>query len=186
MSELFKSVQADLFRINGEHFSLGALYRGLKSKGFRFLLCYRFASLSNNFVIKLVSRILIRHYTFKFGFQIPLQTKIGKGFFIGHFGTIVISANATIGNNCNIAHNVTIGSARGKRSGAPIIGNTVWIGTGAVLVGKITIGDNVLIAPNAFVNFDVPAHSIVLGNPGKIIPRNDPTEFYINNIMNFS
>jgi len=50
-----------------------------------------------------------------------------------------------------------------------------------VIVGNVTIGDDVLIAPLTYVNFDVPAHSIVMGNPGKIIPRDNATEGYINN-----
>lgn len=50
-----------------------------------------------------------------------------------------------------------------------------------VVVGKITIGDNVLIAPLAYVNMDVPSNSIVLGNPARIIPRNNATEKYIQN-----
>ena len=120
---------------------------------------------------------------YRYGFQIPLKTKIGGGFFIGHFGTVVISENAEIGSNCNIAHNVTIGTGRGQRLGAPLIGNKVWIGTGAVLTGNIRIGDNVLIAPNAFVNVDIPSNSIALGNPVKIIPKNNPTEEYINNVL---
>ena len=57
----------------------------------------------------------------------------------------------------------------------------MWIGTNAVVVGKITIGDDVLIAPGAFVNFDVPPHSIVVGNPAKIISRENATEKYIEN-----
>jgi len=67
-----------------------------------------------------------------------------------------------------------------RKQGTPNIGNKVWIGTNAVIVGKITIGDDVLIAPNAYVNFDVPSHSIVIGNPGKIHFRNNATEGYIN------
>lgn len=47
------------------------------------------------------------------------------------------------------------------------------------LVGGVKIGDNVLIAPGAFVNFDVPPNSVVIGNPGKIIPKEKPTEKYI-------
>lgn len=57
----------------------------------------------------------------------------------------------------------------------------MWIGTNAVVVGKITIGDDVLIAPGAFVNFDVSPHSIVVGNPAKIISRENATEKYIEN-----
>ncbi|MBU1564004.1 MAG: serine acetyltransferase [Proteobacteria bacterium] len=128
-------------------------------------------------------RIIMRHYTYKYGYQIPYNTNIGEGLFIGHFGAIVISVNAIIGKNCNIAHGVTIGRAnRGVLRGAPKIGSKVWIGTNAVIVGKISVGDNVLIAPGAFVNFDVPDDSIVLGNPGKIIPDKRATLDYINNV----
>lgn len=77
---------------------------------------------------------------------------------------------------------VTIGAEnRGERKGAPQIGNEVYIGAGACVVGKIVIGDDVLIAPNAYVNFDVPSHSIVLGNPGRIISKQNATESYIGN-----
>lgn len=123
---------------------------------------------------------IVRRLEHKYGFQIPVHTKIGKGFYIGHFGTIVINARAVIGENCNIAHNTTIGqSNRGKKQGCPTIGNYVWIGTGAVIVGNISIGNNVLIAPNSYVNNNVPSNSIVLGNPCKIIAKENPTEGYI-------
>jgi serine O-acetyltransferase len=117
---------------------------------------------------------------YKFGFQIA--GKIGKGFFIGHFGTIVTHQNIIIGENCNIAHGVTIGvTRRGPKTGAPVIGDEVWIGTGAIIVGKISIGNNVLIAPGTYVNFDVPDNSIVIGNPGLVKPCKDATTGYINN-----
>ena len=121
----------------------------------------------------------------KYAFQIPADTEIGRGFYIGHNGPIVINPMAKIGDNCNIAAGVTIGQEnRGKRKGAPTIGNRVWIGTNAVVVGKVIIGDNVLIAPNAYVNFDVPSNSIVIGNPGKIIPNlPDATEGYCHNLV---
>lgn len=87
-----------------------------------------------------------------------------------------------IGANCNIHKNVTIGQeSRGKRNGAPIIGDCVWMGINATIVGKITIGDDVMIAPNSFVNCDVPSHSIVYGNPCVIRPKENATEGYINN-----
>ena len=129
-------------------------------------------------------RLIVRRLSHKFGIQIPVITSIGKGFFIGHFGAIVISARAKIGENCNIAHSTTIGQTnRGKLKGHPTIGNKVWIGTGSVIVGKISIGDNVLIAPNSFVNMDVPDNSIVIGNPAKIIRKENATDGYINNIL---
>lgn len=119
--------------------------------------------------------------TYRYGFQIPSQIPIGKGFFIGHFGTIVVSVHASFGDNCNIAHNCTIGASRGIDKKAPQIKDRVWIGTGAVLVGDISVGPDVVIAPNAFVNVNVPPHSIAIGNPCKIIAKDNPTEKYINN-----
>ncbi len=60
------------------------------------------------------------------------------------------------------------------------MGNKVWIGSNSVIVGNVKIGNNVLIAPNAFVNFDVPNDSICFGNPAKIIKKENATEGYID------
>lgn len=137
------------------------------------------------------SRLIWAYYRFRLArnsnkshIQIPWMTKIGRGFYISHTGRVIINPRAIIGENCNIATGVTIGMEnRGTRKGSPIIGNKVWIGTNAVIVGNITIGDDVLIAPNAYVNFEVPSHSIVVGNPSRIIHRNNATEGYINRIV---
>jgi len=116
-----------------------------------------------------------------YGFQIPPSTIIGKGLYIGHWGTIVVNRNTVIGDYCNLSPGVTIGQTnRGKSKGVPKIGNKVWIGTNAVIVGNISIGDNVMIAPNAFVNISVPSNSLVIGNPASILPREDATDAYIN------
>lgn len=61
------------------------------------------------------------------------------------------------------------------------IGDEVWIGVNATIVGKVTIGDDVLITLNAFVNCDIPSHSVVFGNPCIIKHRDNTTEGYINN-----
>ena len=130
----------------------------------------------------IVFRILLSYYSKKYGYQINPSTKIGKGLYIGHWGTLIINPNTVIGENCNLASGVTIGQTnRGKLKGTPIIGNKVWIGTNAVIVGSIKIGNNVLIAPNAYVNFDIPDNSLVIGNPGKIIKKENPTYGYIEN-----
>lgn len=76
--------------------------------------------------------------------------------------------------------NVVIGNAQGKRKGAPVLGDNVVVGDNAIVIGGINIGHDVLIAPGAFVNFDVPSNSIVIGNPGKIIEReSSPTRKYM-------
>lgn len=128
----------------------------------------------------LLYRIILNIYSSKYGYQINPSTKIGKGLYLGHRGSIIINSQSIIGDYCNLSPGVTIGQTnRGIRKGAPRLGNKVWVGTNAVIVGGITIGDNVLIAPNAFVNHDVPSNSIVIGNPAQIIQKENATEGYI-------
>ena len=183
--DLKRLIQSDFKRYYGErgcHFMWHLLNHSLKC-----IVVYRKANYYSNH-----NKLLYLYYTYrlklldkKYAFHIPAKTEIGEGFFIGHNGPIIINTEAKIGRNCNIATGVTIGMEnRGKRKGAPTIGDRVWIGTNAVVVGKITIGNNVLIAPNAYVNFDVPSNSIVIGNPGKIID-NCPaaTDGYCHNLV---
>lgn len=95
-----------------------------------------------------------------------------------------INQNATIGRNLNIHKGVVIGQAnRGSRKGSPTIGDRVWIGINSAIVGNVTIGDDVLIAPNSFVNVDIPSHSVVFGNPCIIKHKDWATEGYVNNIV---
>ena len=120
----------------------------------------------------------------KYGLDISQKVRIGGGLYINHPYCIAINDRCVIGKNVNITKGVTRGATqRGDRKGVPTIGNQVWIGANAAIVGAITVGDDVLIAPNSYVNFDVPAHSIVLGNPGRIIPKENATESYVNNLV---
>jgi serine O-acetyltransferase len=122
---------------------------------------------------------LIRRYlTIKYGYEISEETTIGSGFAIMHLGGVAINKQTIIGRNCTIYKGVTIGAA--PKNGifyAPKIGDCVWIGANATLVGKIIIGNNVLIASNAFVNRDVPNNSLVIGNPAIIKPFNQIYEY---------
>lgn len=137
------------------------------------------------------NKLLSLYYRYRFsrmrekrGIEIYYKANIGKGLYLGHPYNITLNPNAVIGDNCNIHKGVLIGQEnRGKRAGAPKVGNRVWIGINAALVGNITVGDDVLIAPNSYVNCDVPSHSIVFGNPCIIKPRDNATEEYINNIV---
>jgi serine O-acetyltransferase len=181
MDELIKG---DLFRYFGRTDSK-TFWQCLSMPGFRYTFFMRkVAKHKRNTILGVIFRLLLKRYIFKYGIQIPPETKIGKGFCIYHFGSIVINSKAVIGKNCTIASCITIGQAnRGSRKGNPVIGDQVFIGSGAVVVGKIVIGNNVLIAPNAYVNFDVPSNSIVIGNPGKIISNENATEAYVVNTV---
>lgn len=131
--------------------------------------------------LNLLCRLLYRLITSQRGIEISSQTDIGGGLYLGHAYNITINASAKIGRNCNIHKGIVIGQTnRGNNKGVPIIGNEVWIGINAAIVGGITIGDDVLIAPNSFVNVDIPSHSIVYGNPCIIKHRDHATEGYIN------
>jgi serine O-acetyltransferase len=129
-------------------------------------------------------RTLLHKYKYKFGYEIPLNLKIGRGIYINHLGGIAINPETVIGNNINLTKGITIGQINnGLKKGAPTIENSVWIGANATIVGKIRIGNNVLIAPNSYINFDVPDNSIVIGNPGQIISKENATEGYINHLV---
>lgn len=143
----------------------------------RFLLVLRKTQRSSN----PIWRLMLQHMRERYGLEISRSTDIGPGLYLGHAYNITVNPSAIIGSNCNLHKGVTIGQEnRGKREGAPIIGDCVWIGVNATLVGRISVGNDVLIAPGAFVNCDVPSHSIVLGNPCRVIPRDNATGGYIN------
>lgn len=133
-------------------------------------------------ILFLFERVKLRMLSEKLGFQITYSTQIGRGLYLGHMGSIVVNWKAVLGDNVNLAQGVTIGQANGgSKDGVPHIGNNVWIGANATVVGGITIGDDVMIAPNTFVNFDVPAHSLVIMEKAKTITRTNATEHYVEN-----
>jgi serine O-acetyltransferase len=104
------------------------------------------------------------------GISIPAQADIGDGLYIGHFGNIILPAHGRIGRNCNVSQGVTIGAAGvGGDRGAPIIGDRVYIGPNAVVVGKITIGNDAKICAGSVVNRSVPPCAVVMGNPARVI-----------------
>jgi len=102
---------------------------------------------------------------------IDAQATIGAGLYIGHIGGVHINPQAVLGRDCDIAHRVTIGASAMGRQGVPVIGDDVYIGTGATLVGKIRIGNGAKIAANTLVMSNIPEGATVMGVPGRIIMR---------------
>ncbi len=122
----------------------------------------------------------LHKWELKTGISFENNLTIGKGFIIGHWGKIVINGKAKFGKQFFVTHNVTIGrDIRGKRKGVPTFGDRVVIRTNSTVTGNIHIGNDVLIAPNTFVNFDVPDHSVVIGNPATIHHRDNATEGHL-------
>jgi serine O-acetyltransferase len=103
------------------------------------------------------------------GICIPNKTEVGGGLYFPRFGAIILS-HGSIGENCTIEQNVTLGIAgRGDERGHPTIGNRVFIGAGAMIVGKITIGDDAYIFPGSVVTRPVPPRAVVMGYPARIV-----------------
>jgi len=105
------------------------------------------------------------------GIELPCEAEVGRNFVIDHFGGIVVSGFARFGDNCRIRNGVVVGLARIDDPCAPVLGDNVDIGAGAKLLGRIRIGNNVLIGANAVVTRDVPDNSIAVGVPAVIKPR---------------
>ena len=180
MIKLFPDiVYSDLYRYNGKMGFKNLLGTAIRKVDFRWILLFRiYQSRRHPFFF----RWMLRRCALKTGIQIGWHSTIGKGLVLVHCGNIAVNNEAVIGKNCTMYHGVTIGMEfRGSRQGNPVIGDNVWIGSNACIVGNVKIGNDVLIAPLSFVNFDVPSHSIVIGNPAKIIHRENATEYYITN-----
>lgn len=131
---------------------------------FRALYYHRLAS--GNAAGALAARLLARLYRPTPGLVIQTR-EIGGGLFIAHGHGSCLAAER-IGANCHVHHNVTIGwDYRGGR--APIIGDDVFIGTGAVILGAVTVGDGARIGANAVVLSDVPPGVTAVGAPARIV-----------------
>lgn len=102
--------------------------------------------------------------------KIPCKAHIGKGTRFGYGGMgVVIHSDCTIGDNCLISQQVTLGGGNSGYPGVPTIGNNVYIAKGAIVFGGITVGNNARIGANAVVNKPVPDNAVVAGVPAKIL-----------------
>jgi serine O-acetyltransferase len=108
--------------------------------------------------------------------EMPNRAIIGPGLYLSHAYGIVIHTEARIGEYCNIGHLVTIGvNARPDRRGAPSLGDRVFVGPGAVLLGPIRVGSDVAIGANAVVLKDLPDQVLAVGVPARIVSLRDST-----------
>lgn len=181
-SELKNIIYEDLHRYGANSTYIDYILNYWRIPAFKYIVLLRKTRYysKHNRILYLLYRVLLRRCSTKYLFQVPYQAEIGKGFYIGHFGSVIINPLVKVGCNVSIATGTTIGQTnRGEFKGVPQIGDYVWIGTNAVIVGGITIGNNVLIAPNAYVNRSIPDNSIAIGNPAKIISKGDATKGYI-------
>jgi serine O-acetyltransferase len=122
-----------------------------------------------NFLGRLTSQIG-RAFT---GIEIHPGAKIGRGFFIDHGMGVVIGETAEVGENVTLYHGVTLGGTSWKKEKRhPTLGNNVVVGAGAKILGPIMVGDNTRVGANSVVVKDVPADSVVVGVPGRVLYLN--------------
>ena len=177
-------VLSDLHRITGS-VSRRSLWRSVFLGGaFRYSFWMRTCAwMSGHSILRLTlypfARLVLQHYVYKFGIDIPHTTQIGPGFYIGHFSGIIVNGKSIIGRDVNISQGVTLGRAnRGSRRGTPVIGDRVYIGPGVKIVGSVKVGNNVAIGANCVITSDIPDSSVVVGVPGKVI-SNEGSQGYI-------
>ena len=176
-SEYRYLVLSDLYRITGNIKTATLLKHVMMGESFKYnfwMRTCRYAKTSFllKYTIYPIARIMIHRLTYKLGISIPPITQIGCGFYIGHFGGIVINEKSIIGNNCNISQGVTLGQAnRGKNKGWPKLGDNIYIGPGAKIFGAVKVGNNVAIGANCVVTKDIPDNSVVVGIPCRVISQ---------------
>jgi serine O-acetyltransferase len=145
--------------------------------GLQAITLHRITHLLWRIGVPLIPRIISQVNRFVTGIEIHPGAQIGRGLFIDHGMGIVIGETSEIGDNCVLFHNVTLGGTgkhKGKRH--PAIGNNVFIGTGATILGPVTVGSNVKIGANTFIIMhDVPSNCTVVGSPGKIVKLDGET-----------
>src|SRR3989338_1957736 len=141
----------------------------LTYSGFHAIVLHRITHALYNAKIPFLPRFLSHVGKFITGIEIHPGVTIGKNLFIDHGMGVVIGETTIIGDNVTLYQGVTLGGTgkeKGKRH--PTLGNSIVVGTGAKVLGNITIGDNSYIGANAVVIKDVPPNSTVVGVPGRI------------------
>ena len=153
MNEIF---QYDYYRMTGNkyHSKIKNIIKLSFEHRLKYMLLWRRFEKKPTFLTKLRLYRLAR----KYGLEISTSAKIGKGLYLGHPYNITVASEAELGNN-------------------------VYVGINAVVVGNIKIGNDVLIAPNTYINCDIPDHSIVFGNPCIVKHADDATKDYINHAV---
>jgi serine O-acetyltransferase len=129
-----------------------------------------------------VAKLLLLRARYKYGFAIPEYMEAGPGLFLNRFGGFYFHGDAVLGSNVNVTHGVVLGYMnRGSRSGAPVIGDRVFLGSGAKVIGGIKIGAEAAIGANAVVTKDVPPRGVAGGIPAKLL-SDQGSDGYINRL----
>lgn len=176
-AEFKTCVRADLYREEGRK-GFATLLRSLWGwPGFRYLFFFRLCQFTKRhallkFCAYPFARLLYLRTGMKFGIRIPLNCEVGSGLYIGHWGGIWVNPGVRIGRNCVLGHEVTLGHvSRGPTRGVPEIGDCVYLGPGAKILGKVRIANHALVSANSLVLQDVPEKGVVIGVPARVFSQ---------------
>lgn len=143
------------------------------TKGLFFIICFRVTNLfTRNVVLKIIGIPIRLLYVFfiqwVLGIDISCKTFIGEGFVLFHGQGLIVNENVIIGKNVTLRHNTTIGNAASGGK-CPVIEDGVNVGANCVIIGNVRIGKQSLIGAGSVVVKDVPANSVAVGNPAKVV-----------------
>lgn len=168
---MWRTLQRDLAAVfERDPAATGLLEVLLSYSGFHAIVLHRISHRLWRWGVPLIPRLLSQIGRLLTGVEIHPAAHIGAGFVIDHGTGVVIGETSEIGESVIVFQGVTLGGTgkhRGKRH--PTLGSHVVVGAGAKVLGPITIGDHVKIGANSVVLRPVPAHSTVVGVPGKIV-----------------
>ena len=174
---MFTTLKTDLKRYKISENGMVNFFDHLFRQEIWALFVYRFGSWIHFKVkIPLIRQILkiIAFVFYKFneiitGVSIPYGVAIGPGLYIGHFGRIIIHHEVKIGKNFSVGPGVVIGTKGVGHKGAPVIGDDVYVGVGAKILGNITIGNHARVGANSVVIRDVEDGNTVAGVPAVVV-----------------
>lgn len=180
---MFAILRQDFQRYHKVALASGGSFSHLRaalSYGFIAVCVYRYARWSRTIRPRLLSLpfkatyVLLKVPTeLLFGIDISANADIGPGLYIGHFGGIFLHGDA--GRNLSVGQGVTMGfKGAGKSDGWPSLGDDVYLGTGAKVIGRIRIGNGVVVGANTVVTKDVADHMRVVGAAVRVSPLDDP------------
>jgi serine O-acetyltransferase len=119
--------------------------------------------------LSLLYRMLFRRVRNRYGIELPYSVQLGRRVIVEHQSGIVIHGATVIGDDCIIRQNCTLGiRSMTDLDGAPVLGRSVHVGAGAVIMGRVRVGDCARIGANAVVLDDVPAGALAIGVPARV------------------
>jgi len=144
--------------------------------GFSAVLLYRIAHLMHTRLPGMLAHtawVPTRLSGILIGVNLSPAMHAGPGLLVNHTGNVFFGPSS-VGSNCNVSHGVTVGQSSTTDDGpmdVPIIGDRVWIGPNAVIVGKVRLGDDSSVSANSLVARDVPPGGFAIGVPARVVSR---------------